>query len=408
MIVAEATVTQNIPATSAESSPLRQRVDTVDVVRGIIMILMALDHTRDFFGDASASPTNLGTTTVALFFTRWVTHFCAPTFFLLTGTGAYLARRRRSVADLSRFLVTRGLWLIVLELTFTRFLWQFNVDYRVTMLNVLWALGWAMIVLGALVHLPVRAIAAFGVAMIAAHNLFDGVKTAALGSLAPVWTILHAPGFLLAGPPHTVFVAYPLVPWLGVTAAGYALGALWDLPAEQRRSWLLRIGVGAIAAFVVLRGFNVYGDPAPWSPQRRAGMSLVSFLNLNKYPPSLLFLLMTLGPVLLALRALDARTPAALRPALVIGKVPMFYYLAHILTLHLVALGASLARYGTARPAIESPSLDRFPMTQLPGWPVSLPVVYAIWIGVVVALYPLCRWYAGVKRRSASPWLSYL
>lgn len=390
------------------STPLRERIDVVDVVRGIIMILMALDHTRDYFGNAAASPTNLATTTAALFFTRWVTHFCAPTFFLLTGTGAFLSRRRRSTGDLSRFLVTRGLWLIVLELTVARFLWQFNVDYQVTLLNVLWALGWAMIVLGALVHLPVRAIAAFGVVLIAAHNLFDRVQAAALGALAPLWTFLHVPGFLVPGPPHTVFVVYPIIPWIGVSAVGYALGALWVLPAERRRAILLRLGVGSIVTFLVLRGFNIYGDPAPWTPQPTAAMTLVSFLNLNKYPPSLLFLLLTLGPVLLLLRALDGRTPAVLRRAQIIGKVPMFYYLMHVLLLHLVAVAASVARFGTAAPAVESPTLDRFPMTQLPGWPVSLPIVYLVWIGVVLALYPFCRWYAGVKRRSGNPWLSYL
>jgi uncharacterized membrane protein len=392
----------------SRAAPLRQRVDVVDVVRGIIMILMALDHTRDYFGDASVSPTNLATTTVALFFTRWVTHFCAPTFFLLTGTGAFLSRRHRSVSDLSRFLITRGLWLILLELTVARFFWQFNVDYRVTLLNVLWALGWAMMVLGVLVHLPVRVVGAIGVMIIATHNVFDGVLPAALGSFAPLWTLLHSPGFVTQGTAHVVFVAYPIIPWIGVSAVGYSLGALWGLPAERRQAILLRLGLGCIAALLVLRGFNVYGDPEPWSMQSSGVMTLVSFLDLNKYPPSLLFLLMTLGPVLLALRALDGHTPALLRPAQVVGKVPMFYYLLHIVTLHLVALGACLFRFGTIRPAIESPTVDRFPMTQPPGWPAGLPVVYLVWIGVVVAIYPLCRWYAGVKRRSNNPWLSYL
>ena len=407
-VVARSVAPHAAVASTRADTALRQRVEVVDVVRGLIMILMALDHTRDFFGDASASPTNLATTTAALFFTRWVTHFCAPTFFLLTGTGAWLARRRRSVADLSRFLVTRGLWLIVLEVTVMRFFWQFNLDYQVTLLNVIWALGWAMIVLGVLVHLPRLAIGAIGGAMIVGHNLFDGVRPASLGAWGPLWSVLHVPNILMPGPAHVVFDAYPLIPWVGVTAMGYLLGGLWDIPAERRRALLLRIGLACIAAFLVLRGFNVYGDPAPWSVQSRAVMTLVSFLNLNKYPPSLLFLLMTLGPVLLALRALDGRTPGVLRPALVYGQVPLFYYILHVLLLHLVAAGASLARYGTVRPALESPSIDRFPMTQLPGWPAPLPVVYVVWIAVVVALYPLCAWYAGVKRRSRNPWLSYL
>ncbi|CAN5223916.1 DUF1624 domain-containing protein [soil metagenome] len=404
--------TPAIPPTSpdarASAVPLRQRVDAVDVVRGVIMILMALDHTRDFFGNASASPTNLATTTVALFFTRWITHFCAPTFFLLTGTSAYLARRRRSVSGLSRFLVTRGLWLILLELTVIRFLWQFNLDYRLTLIDVIWALGWAMIVLGLLVRLPVRAIAAFGLVLIATHNLFDGIRAATFGALAPLWSLLHVPGFIVPGPAHVLFSAYPLIPWVGVTAVGYALGALWDMTAERRRALLLRMGVGCIALFFVLRSFNVYGDPGPWSVQPTGSMTLLSFINVNKYPPSLLFLLMTLGPVLLALRALEGQVPAVLRPAQIIGKVPFFYYLMHVLVLHVAAAGAMLVRLGSVRPALDSPSVDRFPMTQPPGWPVSLPVVYLIWIGVVLVLYPVCAWYAGVKRRSNNPWLSYL
>ena len=393
---------------AVRDAALRQRVDAVDIVRGVIMILMALDHTRDFFGNASASPTNLTTTTVALFFTRWVTHFCAPTFFLLTGTSAYLARRRRTVAGLSRFLVTRGLWLILLELTVIRFLWQFNLDYRLTLIDVIWALGWAMIVLGLLVRLPVRAIAAFGLVLIAAHNLFDGINGSTLGALAPLWTLLHVPGFIMPGPAHALFSAYPLIPWVGVTAVGYALGALWDLPANRRRALLLRMGVGSIALFLVLRGFNVYGDPRPWTVQPTGSMTLLSFINVNKYPPSLLFLLMTLGPVLLALRALEGQAPSMLRPAQVIGKVPFFYYLMHVLVLHVAAAGVMIARYGSVRPALESPTVDRFPMTQPPGWPVSLPVVYLVWIGVVLVLYPMCAWYADVKRRSSNPWLSYL
>jgi uncharacterized membrane protein len=405
---ARPTPSLSAPRSAVSAAPLRQRIEVVDVVRGIIMILMALDHTRDFFGDAAASPTNLATTTEALFFTRWVTHFCAPTFFLLTGTGAYLSRRRRSAADLSRFLLTRGLWLILLEVTVIRFLWQFNLDYRLTLLNVIWALGWAMIVLGLLVRLPTRAIGAFGLLLIATHNLFDRVPASAFGAAAPVWSLLHVPSIILPGPTHILFSAYPLIPWIGVTAVGYALGTLWELPAERRRGLLLRLGVGCVVAFLVLRGFNAYGDPLPWAVQSRWSMTLVSFLNLNKYPPSLLFLLMTLGPVLLALRALDGHTPAVLRPAQIVGKVPFFYYLMHVLILHIIAAGAMLARFGSIAPAVTSPTLDRFPITQPPGWPAPLPVVYLVWIVVVAILIPFCAWYAGVKRRSNNPWLSYL
>jgi uncharacterized membrane protein len=210
----------------------RTRLESIDVVRGVIMILMALDHTRDFFGSLAQSPTNLATASAPLFLTRWVTHFCAPVFFLLTGTGAYLSLGRRSRGELSRFLLTRGLWLIFLELVIVRCLaYQFNVDYRVTMLLVLWALGWAMILLAALVHLPAGVAAAIGVLMIAGHNLFDGFRAA-----SPLWSILHSPGFVLNTPDHVVFAAYPLIPWVGVTEAGYALGQVYSWDAARRRS----------------------------------------------------------------------------------------------------------------------------------------------------------------------------
>lgn len=395
-------------AAPAPEPARRVRIESVDVVRGIIMILMALDHTRDFFGNAAASPTNLATTTAALFFTRWITHFCAPVFALLTGTGAYLARRRRTTNDLALFLLTRGLWLVLLELTVMRFFWQFNVDYHLVILDVLWSLGCSMIALAALVYLPVSVVTAIGVVMIAGHNLLDGVQPASLGALAPLWHLLHAPGVVYASPGHTLFTAYPLIPWIGVVAVGYGLGAIYAWPAERRRALLARLGVGMTVAFVLLRALNVYGDPARWSVQHSSAFTLLSFLNTTKYPPSLLFLLMTLGPALLLLRAMDGGVPRALRPAVIIGKVPFFYYVMHVVFLHVGALVASAVRYGTARYAVESPTLDRFPMTQPPGWPASLPVVYLLWVCVVIALYPLCRWYAGLKRRSASPWLSYL
>ena len=386
----------------------RRRVDSVDVLRGVIMILMALDHTRDFFGDAAVSPTNLATATAPLFLTRWITHFCAPVFFLLTGTGAWLARGRRSTPDLSRFLLTRGLWLVVLEVTLARFFWQGNVDYRVTMLTVLWALGWAMIVLAPLVYLPAWVAAALGLALIVSHNLADGVQPASLGAFAPVWTILHSPGFVFTGEQHVVFVAYPLIPWIGVTALGYGIGRLFTIEAARRRSLLLRAGLLVTASFALLRAINVYGDPLPWSAQHSTAFTVLSFLNTNKYPPSLLFLLMTLGPALLFLRAVDGRVPRLLQPALTIGRVPMFYYLLHIVVLHLLAILASFVRYGAIHWMFESPGLGQFPVTQPPGWPAPLPMVYVAWMTVVLVLYPCCRWYAALKARRTDAWLSYL
>jgi uncharacterized membrane protein len=381
----------------------RARLESVDVVRGVIMILMALDHTRDFFGTSGINPTDPATTTIPLFFTRWITHFCAPTFFLLTGTGAFLAKRRRSTSELSRFLFTRGLWLIFLELTVTRCLgWQFNFDYHVLILVVLWALGWAMIVLSALVYLPPWAVTAFGVVMIATHNLFDSVQ-----SNNPLWTILHSLNFLVNTPQHVIFVSYVLIPWVGVTAVGYGLGQIYNWPSDRRRPFLLRLGLAMTAAYVVLRAINVYGDPLRWSTQKSAVFTVLSFLNTNKYPPSLLYLLMTLGPVMLFLCAVDAGTPRWLRPALIFGRVPLFYYLLHIPLIHLIAIAVCYARYGHIYWMFESPDLGNFPITPPPGWGYSLPVVYLVWAVVVVTLYPVCRWYSGVRQRRTDAWLSY-
>lgn len=381
----------------------RVRIESIDVVRGVIMILMALDHTRDFFGNSGLNPTDPATTTVPLFFTRWITHFCAPVFFLLTGTGAYLSLRKKTKPELSRFLFTRGLWLIFLELTVTRCLgWQFNFDYHVTLLLVLWALGWAMITLSVLVYLPAWLVTSFGVIMIATHNLTDSVE-----SSNPLWTILHSPNFILNDPGRIVFVTYALIPWVGVTAAGFGLGQVFRWDQDRRKRFLLRLGLALSAAFVVLRAINIYGNPVPWSTQKSAVFTVLSFLNTNKYPPSLLYLLMTLGPAMLFLWAVDGSTPLFLRPALVIGKVPMFYYLLHIPLIHLIAVAVCYARYGHVYWMFQSNGLQDFPITAPPGWGYSLPIVYLIWACVVITLYPLCRWFAALKQRRGDAWLSY-
>ena len=389
---------------TGESPAGTGRLTSIDTLRGIVMILMALDHVRDFFGPPGLSPTNLAQTTVPLFLTRWITHLCAPTFFLLTGTGAFLSLGRKGVPELSRYLLTRGVWLIVLELTLIRcFGMQFNIDYHVTLLIVIWALGWAMVVLAALVWLPVPAILAFGLVMIAGHNLLDGIRSA-----HPLWTMLHAQGFVVNRPGFVVFVAYPLVPWIGVTAVGYALGQIYRWDAPRRKTLLMRCGLIAIGTFVALRLINGYGDPAPWTSQTSPAMTIVSFLNLTKNPPSLLYLLMTLGPALLMLRALDGSTPRLLAPALTIGRVPLFYFVLHLTLIHLLAEILCSAWYGAVHWMFESPDMGSYPFTPPPGWGVPLPITYLLWVVVVVALYPVCAWFAGVKQRSRGGWLSYL
>jgi len=338
---------------------------------------------------------------VPLFFTRWITHFCAPGFFFLMGTGAFLAGRRRSPGELSRFLVTRGLWLIFLDLVVLRCLsYQFNADYRVTMLLVLWALGGALIALAVVIRLPTGVIAAIGGVMIAGHNLLDGVRSA-----SPAWRILHAPGVVFASSGHVVFAAYVLVPWMGVTMVGYAIGTVYSWPPERRESLLVRLGLLLTAAFFVVRGLNVYGDPAPWTGQRTPLFTALSFLNTTKYPPSLSFLLMTLGPLIVALAFAERRSARAL---VVYGRVPLFYFCIHFFVLHALAVVVCLQRYGSAHWMFESPDLAHYPYSAPPGWGLPLPIVYLVWVSVVVAVYPLCRWFAGVKARSTAAWVSYL
>lgn len=390
------------------SSIRRPRIASIDLARGLIMVIMALDHSHDFFGTFAANPTDLATTTVGLFFTRWITHICAPTFFLLTGTGAYLTLGRMSRGALARYLVSRGLWLIFLELVVMRFALQFNFDYQVTIITVLWALGWAMIVLAALIWLPLWAIGVFGAVLVVGHDALDGVQAASFGVLEPLWLLLHQLGVLYNNGHSMVLISYVLIPWVGVTALGYVLGTTYRWEAAARRRLLSWLGLALIVGFIVLRWVNAYGDPRSWSPQKTPLWTLLSFLNTSKYPPSLLYLMMTLGPALLLLRAFDAGTPRLLRPVHTIGKVPLFFYVLHFYLIHLLAVGASWVRYGRVREVFQSPDLAHFPFSAPPGWDLGLPFVYAVWALVLVLLYPLCRWYAGVRQRRHSWWLSYL
>ncbi|RDS81148.1 DUF1624 domain-containing protein [Dyella monticola] len=391
-----------------EGSIHRARIESIDLLRGIIIVIMALDHSHDFFGSLTSQPTDLATTTPALFFTRWITHFCAPVFFLLTGTGASLTLKRMSKSALARFLVSRGLWLIFLDVVVMRFALQFNLDYHITILVVLWALGWAMIVLAALIWLPIWLIAAFGVLCIAGHNALDNIDAAQFGAWAPLWKLLHELGVVFSIHGHTVVVAYVLIPWVAVTAMGYVLGTVYQWPAHVRRPVLFWLGVGLMLGFVVLRYVDIYGDPGPWSVQKTPLFTLMSFINCNKYPPSLLFLMMTLGPALLLLWAFDAGVPRWLRPAHTIGRVPLFFYVVHFYWIHLLAVAACWICYGTVANMFQSPDLAHFPFTAPPGWNFGLPVVYLVWAFVVISLYPLCAWYAGVRRRHDWWWLSYL
>jgi len=381
------------------------RLVSVDWLRGLVMVIMALDHVRDLFSSARFSPTDLTRTTPSLFITRWVTHFCAPTFVFLAGAGAYLwAARGRTKSDLARFLLVRGLWLIVLELTAVRFAWFFKLNDPFILFQVVWALGWSMIVLAGLVFLPTWAVAAFGIALIAGQDLLDRLFEV-LDTPGIVQIILHAPRIIdLQGGVRAYFL-YSLIPWIGVMALGYAIGPLLVKDRGYRRTWLVRLGIALTLGFILLRATNLYGDPHPWSNHESLLLTALSFINTEKYPASLLFLMMTIGPALLALAFFD-RAPGPIgRVFVTFGRVPLFYYVLHLMLLHAMAVGLAYSHYGRADWLFGSSWLL---MTDLPpGYGYGLGIVYLLWIIAVILTYPLCRWYAAVKQRSQLRWLSY-
>lgn len=366
------------------------------------MIIMALDHVRDFTHWAANQfqPENVDRTWPALFFTRWITHFCAPVFMFTAGLGAFLwmQRKNQSKRQLSWFLLTRGLWLIVLELTLGRWSLFVTLDYNVVILVVLWVLGACMIILAGLIHLPTRVLAGLSIAAIALHNLLDGIPDTRFGRAAWVWDILHFRGQFHIGS-HLIIVGYQLLPWFAVMALGYCCGGIFLVEPARRKRLLVNIGLGMTAAFVVLRAINVYGDPSRWAHQKSAAMTLVSFLDTTKYPPSLLFLLMTLGLPMAAMGWLEGVRLRDGNPFLVFGRTPLFYFVIHMYVAHFIAIALASARYHMLA--------DPFAM-RLPGWGYNLPGVYLCWATVVVVMYPLCRWFAGVKRRRRDWWLSYL
>ena len=367
------------------------------------MVFMVLDHARDFYFNSRLDPADLKVTTPLLFFSRWLTHYCAPVFVLLAGTAAFLYGVRRTKGELTRFLMTRGLWLIFLELFVVHFGWFPDPYFRATLLQVMWALGWSMLVLAALCRLPVAACLGIGVALIAGHNLFDSVQSAQLGGWGPLWSFLHESHVFRIAPGHVVILGYPLVPWCGVMAVGYALGALIHRAPQRWPRDVMMIGAAATVLFVVLRLRNGYGDPHPWSTQRDAVFTLISFLNCQKYPPSLLYLLMTLGPALLFLGAVrQAAHSAVVQPLVTLGRAPLLFYVAHLFLLHYTALLLAYALRGSA--AFDTTRGDFFYSANFPLW-----TVYVAWLLAVLALYPLCRWFVGVRARHPEKrWLSYL
>ena len=369
------------------------RIASIDILRGLVMALMALDHTRDFFGEGGFNPRDV--TDPALFLTRWITHLCAPTFIFLAGLSAFLYGRGRSVAEVSRFLFIRGLWLVAIEFTVVKFAWAFDLDFSDAFTaGVIWVIGASMVALSALVWLPRWAIAAVALTMIVGHNLLDGVRAEDLGEGAAVWHVLHQRGLVQLGDGVRVFVLYPLIPWIGVMAAGYLLGPVMALEADERKRVLLKLGAAITIGFVLLRATNLYGDPAPWGVQENWLATVLSFLNCEKYPPSLLYLMMTLGPALMLLGAFEQARGSVARILAVYGQVPFFFYVVHLYLIHALEVAAGYAMTGV---------LSRNPEIGL-----NLAGIYLVWLLVLVLLYPLCLWFAGLKQRGRGWWWRYL
>ena len=385
------------------TSPARARIVSLDVIRGAVMVLMAVDHVRVFSGVPAGGPTP------GVFFTRWITHFCAPAFVFLAGTAAFLHGRK--LADrgaLSRFLLVRGAWLVLLELTFLRFAWTFNFDYaHYVLAGVIWVIGWCMILLAAIVHLPLAAVTTFGVVVAFGHNLLDPyipkLVAAAQASAVPwFWSVLYLGPLAIRADSGPFVVLYSLVPWVGVMALGYAFGSVMVMEKERRQRICVLLGFGALEAFVVLRAAKWYGDPRPWD-----GVSGLRFLNTTKYPASFQFLTMTLGPTLVLVPLLERARGWLARVLIVFGRVPLFYYVLHIPLIHAAACLVSLAREGRVNPWL----FANHPMMPPPapaGYTWSLPLLYAVTATVVVILYFPCRWYGALKARRREAWLQLL
>ena len=375
------------------------------------MIIMALDHVRMYFAHGTwyAEPTNLSTTTPLLFFTRWITHFCAPIFVFLTGISAFLyGVNKTNTRQVAWFLFTRGIWLVFAELTIINFAWTFDITFSFRILQVIWAIGLSMLILSALIFLPAKILMLLGIIIIFGHNILDPIEVHGASAADLMWYVLHQPNTLFLGS-SLVSLVYPVLPWLGLMTLGYGFGIFYarDYSDENRKRWLLEIGLGVMLLFLLLRGFNLYGEPRPWDTQRSPIFTVMSFLNTTKYPPSLHFLLMTMGPALVLLALSEKAQNKITTPIVVFGKVPFFFYIIHLYLIHVLALlalvisGRDWHEYILSAERLSSGTLSNFGF--------RLEAVYIVWMLVLVLLYPLCRWYQRYKENNpAKWWLSYL
>lgn len=397
-------------ATSA--IPKHKRIESIDLLRGIVMIVMALDHVRDYFSkDAFLfEPTDLNKTNVLLFFTRFITHYCAPVFVLLAGVSGYLSGKKKTKKQLALYLLTRGIWLVFVELFIIGFGRTFNPSFHYFNLQVIWAIGISMIVLSGLIFLNYRTILIIGIILVGTHNFLDAIHIDGNGSGAFLWALLHKTSRFTFNH-YIIYVHYPLLPWIGLMALGYSMGRLYDsdyFEEKRRRRILLVAGVGSITAFFLLRIFNIYGDPSPWSTQKNTVFSFLSILNVTKYPPSLLYVLITLGPALIFLSLSERSLTKVSKIVTVYGRVPFFYYVLHIYLIHVFATAAAFFSGYRLSDMILSDSIFRTP--ELKNYGFNLLVTYLVWIGLVILLYPFCKWYDQYKRTNLSTksWLSYL
>lgn len=383
-------------------STRKERILSVDMLRGMVMIIMALDHVRDYTTYYHFNPEDLSQTTVPLFLTRWVTHFCAPVFMFVAGIGTGLGEiNGKSKKELSYFLWTRGLWLVLLEFTVIKLGWTFNFTDQTIIMQVIWALGMSMLSLSLMIHIPKKWLLIFGIIMVFGHNLLDDVAPDAFGILSPFWKLIHVDSTFQLGS-YIVIVKYPMIPWIGVMALGYVFGDFYKMEAQSRQRKMFLLGLSCTLLFIFIRGINVYGDPHPWSHQSTIAMTVVSFLNVNKYPPSLSFLLMTIGPSIMLLAGFERLQGLMAGFLTVIGRVPMFYYIVHIYLIHLIAVILGFSQgYGWTDMANLFRNLPE-------DYGFGLGVTYSVWILTVAILYPMCRSYLHYKKGKTHPFYSYI
>jgi len=387
------------------------RIESIDILRGVVMVIMALDHVRDYFhyGSFFNDPTNLETTTPILFFTRFITHYCAPIFVFLAGTSAFLYGSKKTKGELFKFLFTRGLWLVFLEFVVNNLIWTFNLSYSFPIVQVIWAIGVSMVMLSFLIYLPKKVILGIGLLLVFGHNALDGIIMEGMSFQSIIWYFLHQQQMLVYGSDFIFLIQYPLIPWIGLMALGYCFGQLYskDFDASIRKNWLLNMGFAAIGLFLLLRSLNIYGDLIPWTMQDTTAKTIMSFFNVTKYPPSLLYFCITLGPAMLFLYAFETTKNKLTDFFLIFGRVPLFYYFLHVLVIHALAIIGMLIFGGNWHDMILD--AEGFMNENLMSYGYSLFVVYCVWISVVLLLYPFCKKYMMYKATNKDKWwLSYL